>query len=660
MWTRFLLALVAAALIVSPACARKPAPRARAVQPEIVRDVPAALRGTIGAEASLTGRAAPILISGFGLVVGLPGTGGGDLPPRIAATMERQLGQMQMTRSSDALTGTIFEGKTPAQILRMKEVAVVIVYSQVVPGAPDGVEFDVYVTSINKGPDISLEGGWLYTTDLHPGPPSTFGSVTTRPIAKARGQIFINPFAGSSTGPSRMDGRILGGGTIVNSMNLELVLDNESHSRAASIVSAINNRFPPGPGGEPVARGRTARIIHITVPSAFREEAETFLRTLEHIQIQQGSPQEFAKRYIAAMKSQPSLADSMSWCLQALPQRAAVPFLRELYDSSEVRVRWAALRAGAALSDPLAAPMLKQMAQEGPASSRAEAVRLLGKLSAGPTVDTALRDQLDAKELTVRIAAYEALVDRAESVQRRRLREHIQSLPPAVRVARVVDESLATNRILELSGESLQGIRRRVIAGKFILDIVPSGDPLLYITQRGRPRLVIFGEKLELRRPTMVSTWNDRLMLLADSPTDDPRIFYKWPDRVDEFGDVIPGRAVVGKAPVDVAALAEFLAHSPSIEDPRPGLGLTYSEVVGALYAFQTGRAIPAAFAVEEDYEQARLFAQSNEAQVEDRPDTRKDAAAVRVYEAPTDKPAPAAPTTPESMVVPLPQPTKK
>ncbi len=650
--------LWAAVLIVACGCAKKPPPRARAVQPDIIRDVPAALRGTIGAEASLTGRASPILVSGFGLVVGLPGTGGGDLPQRIAATMERRLGQMQMNRANEALVGGIFEGKTPAQILRMKEVAVVIVYAEVAPGAPDGTTFDVYVTSVNKGTEISLEGGRLYTTELHPGPPATFGSVTTKPIATARGQLFINPFAqvGEAQGLTRQDGRILGGGTVVNSMNLELVLDNESHSRATSIVSAINNRFPPIPGGEQTARGRTARVVHITVPPTYRDDADTFLRTLLHIQIQQGSPQEFAKRYVTAMKGQPALSDDMSWCLQALPQKAAVPFLRDLYDSTEIGIRLAALRAGSALSDPLAAPMLKQMAGDGPAALRSEAVRLLGKISAGPTIDSAIREQLNANELTVRVAAYEALVARSEALVLRRLREQHQALPPAVRLARAADEVAPVNPIMELSGESLQGVRRRSVEGKFILDIVPSGTPMVYVAQRGRPRIVIFGEKVNLTRPTVVSAWQDRLMLSSDTPTDDFRIYYKWPDRIDDAGDVIPGRAVAGKAPADVAALVEFLAHSPSVEDPRPGLGLTYSEVVGALHAFQRGGAIPAQFAVEQDYEQAKLLAQSREAPVPDRPDTRKDAVSVHVYEVPVDPAKKPADAAPEPMVVPLPQ----
>ncbi|MFG0274673.1 MAG: hypothetical protein ACF8QF_06420, partial [Phycisphaerales bacterium] len=48
--------------------------RARGVQPTAVtRDIPAVLRGTIGAQATLRGLE-PVLVTGYGIVVGLNGT----------------------------------------------------------------------------------------------------------------------------------------------------------------------------------------------------------------------------------------------------------------------------------------------------------------------------------------------------------------------------------------------------------------------------------------------------------------------------------------------------------------------------------------------------------------------------------------------------------
>jgi hypothetical protein len=667
---RRLCLLAALAFTTSLAgCASEPR-RARDVRPPVVRDVPSALRGTIGTEATLA-RAEPVLISGYGLVVGLPGTGGGDLDERISATMERQLGLMGVGRASEELQGTPFEGMTPRQILRSRDVAVVVVYSAISPGAPEGATFDVYVSAVSPSPDVSLEGGLLWTTELRMGPPAPFGGYTTKEIATAYGPIFINPFAENSGGDGygRNNGRILGGGRVVSSLPLQLIMDNEGHQRARSITSAINNRFPQQPGDEVTARGNMGRrgeqsygIIEIAIPRAYRHRSGEFLNLLAHIQIDSSVPQEFARRYVEALRNEPYLANSMRWCLQALPHKSSVPFLRNLYDDPQHSVRMAALRAGAGLNDALTAPHLKRLAKEGSREERIDAIEMLGGLTAGPTVDLALQEQLAAPELTVRIAAYEALASRAEQAQLERFRAYTASLPAAARVS-MKDIQIDPRTQLEIPGDTLQGVRRRVVSRKFILDSVRSGDPLIYVTQSGRPRIVLFGDDLQIRKPSLVTAWGDRLMLVCDSPTDDVRILYRTADRFTVEGEVINGFTTTAKAPADLPSLIEFLAHAPSPEDPRPGLGMTYSQVVGALHAFQRGGAIDAAFAVEEDMLRARLQAATQSPEGEDRPETIQEAQErekVRVFDPVTPQTLPRGAATPESNLVPLPPPPPK
>jgi hypothetical protein len=673
-----LFAAILLALALAPACASKNAPKPRTVAPTITRDIPSSLRGTVMAEATLL-KADPVIVSGYGLVVGLNGTGGGDLDERIAASMERELGLMQVGHESDVFQGTPLEGKSPREVLRSREVAVVVVFGAVIPGAPRGATFDVYVRAASNSPDISLEGGTLWTTELQIGPATPVGGIKTRKIARAHGPVFINPFAepGAPNGFSRRDGRILGGGVVTAPLDLELVLDNESHSRAKAMTDAINNRFRPGPGEEVVARGRSSRLITITVPAAYRERSAEFLEVLRHIQIDQSQPQEYARRYVEALKTQPYLGNDLSWCLQALPQKAALPFLREMYDYQDLVPRLAALRAGAGLGDPMTAPHLKQLAADPGAATpvRADAIHLLGNLSAGPSVDLALAEQLNAKELMVRVAAYEALADREEKIQLRRWLEHRATLPAAVRVS-LPDAGPDSRILLELPGNSIQGVRRKVVAGKFLLDIVPAGDPLIFVSQQGRPRIVLFGDKLEIQRPVLVTAWDGggagaqdgspsqthlpRLMLLAESATDTPELYYRYPDRTEEDGSTRPGLTVKNKVQPDLVSFIEYLAHNPSPEDPKPGLGLTYSEVVGALNAIQQqGGFGKTPLAIEENLLRARLLQAANAAVTEERPETLQDVSEVKVYEPVKDqaKPAQPAPESRPSLVVPLEQP---
>ncbi|MFM9994302.1 MAG: flagellar basal body P-ring protein FlgI [Phycisphaerales bacterium] len=643
---RVLVCAVAAGLLAG--CGGGKPRVARDVRPAVIRDVPAVLRNTIGSEVTVR-RTDPVLVSGYGLVVGLNGTGGGILDEQIAVTMERELGLKGVNKASDEYHNTPLERLTPREVLRHPDVAVAIVYATVPPGAPEGAEFDVYVRAVNNGGTASLEGGTLWSTDLRLGPPATFGRHTTRLVGVARGPIFINPFAeppveGADDTVVRSIGRVLGGGSVTESSHIALQLDNASHTRARAIQAAVRNRFPEGPGDRgPVARGRSDSVVEVSVPSHYRDRAGEFLRLLLHTPIDQTFPAERARQYTAALESQPALASSLTWCLEALG-KPAIPFVRELYDAPEAAPRLAALRAGVGLNDPRAAASLKDLAQSGPPGLRTEAITLLGRLDAGPTVDLALRDMLAEPELDVRVAAYEALAERAEIMElnRRRLGAQGGMTPAAF-------EATDIGRLdrIALAGDTIQGVRRTPIEGKFLLDAVPAGDALIYITQQGTPKVTLFGGAIDLPRPMLASVWSGRLMLTADSPTDDVRVYYR---------DAPTGRSVTGKPGNTVWELVRFMARTPTPERPEPGLGMSYSEVVGALYALQRAGALPAPFATEEDRLQATLLKAATTPDFEERPEAEGDAPVIRVYEPVTPPaPRPTAPGEKPSLVEPLP-----
>lgn len=637
------LAAIAAALPLA-ACRSEPA-KARDVRPPVIRDVPSILRGTVGAETTFRGFD-PVLVSGFGLVVGVNGTGGGPLPDRVAATMERQLGLMGVGKGG-MFDGTALEGLTPRQLLRDPNVAVVVVQAAVPPGAPQGYTFDVYVEPVTPDAASSLEGGTLWTTDLHIGPPQPFGGYATKRLAQARGPIFINPFADPAEVSRRLraGGRVLAGGVVTSPLEIEIVLDNPSHSRARQITSAINSRFPPGPGDDaPPARGRsggdpdTARegSIALRIPVRFRDRPAEFLNLVKFLQIDQRLSEEYARRYAAALLEQPWLAEELSWCLASLG-RPSLEFVRALYDSPEPAPRLAALRAGAKLGDARAAAPLKDIALSPDTPGRLEAIALLGDLDAGPTVDLALHQVLADDHLDARIAAYEALARRAERAQLLRLAQRDRALPRDAADFTAYDSLERLSRVALPAG-TIQAVER-VPAGSFFLDIVPFGDPLIYVTQQGIPRIVLFGKDLRVRGPALVSAWADRLMLDADADDASPlRVYYR---------DYRTGSVTQQEVPRDLVEFILFMAHQPTPERPAPGLALSYSEVVGALHAIHAAGAVPAAFSTESDRLVAGILGASRRAQVEERPETSADApppddALDRPGLPPADAPAPA------------------
>ena len=602
-------------LMVGCASDKKPAPRPKTVQPTL-QAIPDVLRGTIGSEVAIHG-IEPMLVSGYGLVVGLNGTGGGPINASVEAYMTSVMTRNGITRGNSE--GPL-AGMTAQELLRDPNVAVVLVYAVIPPGAPVGSTFDTYVRSLPESGTTSLEGGTLWTTELQIGPPTEVRGLHTHRIASAHGPVFINPYAdpgNEDAGVTRTVGRVLDGGAITKPLKLELALNNPSHARARAIVQAINSRFPTGPGDRgPAARGRNAGSIELTVPHAYRDDPAEFIQLVRHLRINQSYPREYAKRAADALHQEPGLGSDLSWMLQAIGP-AAIPFLRELYDDPELVPRMAALRAGARLDDPLAAEHLQELAVSGPPRIRSDAIGLLSDLNASPKLDLTLRDLLGSEELDVRVAAYEALAHRAERVH---LNHLLDRFSPRNDGTGPTYQDLVQMASMSLPGDSIQGVFRMPMEGKFFLDVVSAGDPLVYVTQQGTPRIVLFGENLELNRPLYVSVWSDRLLLSAESATDPVRLYYR---------DYRTGRVTKQPVSTSLVELVRFMAHTPTPEEPEPGLGLTYSEVVGALHAITRSDGLAAAFATEQERLAAQIYSAAEAFVLEDRPETSDEAAPV-------------------------------
>lgn len=604
-----LFALIALLSLVDIGCGSSAKKKPLAGATPVVRDVEPALRGLIGTMTTLRGRE-PLLVTGYGLVVDLKGGGSSDMPAPVRSYMEREMikyGVGQTSRGSGQFS--------PTELLNDPNTAVVMVRAVIPPGAPAGTKFDVMVQALPGTSTTSLEGGRLWTTSLYKGR-FVPGGPLTDPLAEASGAIFINPFsdpAGDETDSvTRTTGRILSGGNVTKGLDLLLTLDNPSHARASSIVSAINSKFPQNPGDrQATAIGLSEELIELHVPARYKLETARFVELLMHTRLDQMFPREYALRYARTLTEQPSLAPSVLWAMQALG-KIALPELREVYDYAEITPRLAALESGANLGDPLVEPHLLELAMDGPPVLRTRAIEMLGKLQPNPATNLALRAMLESEEMDVRIAAYEALRSRFD---------------PAIELKSVGD--------------------------KFTLETAPFGDTMIYVTQQGKPRIIVFGSRAEISRPTFVSAWNDRLMLASDSSTDDLRIYYL---------DHTTGRSSTSIVKPSIPKLIEFFAHETTPEAPAPGLNLTYSEVVGALHELWKGDAFSGFFVTQQDRLLADLLRSIQTVATEERPETAADIDTVEnaaAMQFPELIVTPAPETKPRSYVVPLKKPAK-
>ncbi|MCH2133255.1 MAG: flagellar basal body P-ring protein FlgI [Phycisphaerales bacterium] len=549
-----------------------PRPKPSSVKRVSDFDVPNIVRGTVGAETVIVGYSdrtsdtyQPLVVRGYGLVVGLDGTGSSDIPPNIRAhmisEMERRgvgsetmgfghLNAEEMLNSTDTAVVVVEGVMPPAAVGRFRTPPISGRRPEIVPGTP----FDVRISADPRTGTTSLEGGTLYTAELRPGSLTT-GSRQASHLAEASGSIFLNPFAepGSENGGevNMLTGRILFGGEATEDVPIRLMLVNPSHTRVRLIQDAINRRFTREPGQrDTTARGTSDSIIEITVPPSHRENPETFIRLLRHTTLRQANAEAVAMSTRRILLADATVAPSAYWRWCALGNRA-IPFIRELYEYSEEVPRLVALRSGAYLKDPLVGNPLRDMTTSGALAAQLEAASLLADLPADPRNNKALRDLLDTSDTELRLRAYESLAKRGDL-----------------------------------------GISRTDIEDKFLLDVVPSEYPTIYITQSGQPRLAILGQNLNITSPVTVSVWDNRLIVRDAQDPEKLELYYR------------PQEASSGRVyTVDrnVAALTRFLAHKPTPEDPRPGLGLSYAQTVGAIHRIWRKRFIDADFKVEQD-----------------------------------------------------------
>ena len=544
-------------------------------------EVPTILKGTIASEAFLDGYE-PVVVHGYGLVVGLDGTGSSDVPPNVRAHM--------IAMAARRGIGSVSSGYghlSPESLLDSPDTAIVVVEGLIPPAATKDAKFDVRIFAYPTSSTTSLEGGRLYTTELVPVnrpdlgrrilPPS--GSRTPASLAKATGSLFINPFANpdafGNDDIDRRTGLILNGGTVIKDMPLKLRLISPSHTRASILQNALNTRFAKEPGQrDATARGESDESIEITVPPSFRNDTETFVELVRHTTIRQAGAERVAATISRYVLENPAVARAASWRWEALGPRA-LPVIRTLYDTPSELPRLAALRAGAFLDDPLVSVHLIEMANSASVETRRQAIRLLADMGIDPRIDMTLRALLNEDDFQTRIEAYEALVRRGD---------------PSISRIRIDD--------------------------KFVLDIVASNKPMVYVTQVGMPRIAIFGNDLSLKRPTMMVTWAGRLMIRGDLDRDDVEVYYR-------AGNLLKGSTYWVEP--RIAKLVQVFGHDTAADNPVPGLGLSYSQVVSVLYQIWRQGYLDADFRPEQDRILASILSQQRRELVTERPEFDTD-----------------------------------
>ena len=220
---------------------------------------------------------------GFGLVVGLAGTGDGDLSytNQSMKTLLNRLGVNQENQLKD------FETATATAKTDLKNVAAVMITADLPGMAKPGQRIDINVSAIGK--TTSLRGGNLLLTSLR--------GVDGEIYALAQGALTVTAAGGGAAGSSVSIGvgtsaRLPGGATvekIVNnpfakSDNVVLNLRESDFTTASSMVQAINAKF-----GNDIATALDGVSIVIRAPMDISQRV-AFMGMIENIDVQPGEP----------------------------------------------------------------------------------------------------------------------------------------------------------------------------------------------------------------------------------------------------------------------------------------------------------------------------------------------------------------------------------
>jgi flagellar P-ring protein precursor FlgI len=207
---------------------------------------------------------------GYGLVVGLAGTGDRQLTVFSAQSLTNMLQQMGVS--------------VPSSAILVKNTAAVMVTATLPPFAQPGMHIDVEAAAI--GDAANLQGGLLLLTSLK--------SVDGQVYAMGQGSVVTGGFAAGRGGNATTVnhptvGRVPGGAiverpspTIAPRGSIRLQLRQPDFTTAQRISAVINEKFG---AVKPVAQPQNSAVVGVDIPQEYAERTVEFIADLEALEV---------------------------------------------------------------------------------------------------------------------------------------------------------------------------------------------------------------------------------------------------------------------------------------------------------------------------------------------------------------------------------------
>ena len=213
---------------------------------------------------------------GYGLVVGLKGTGDTRQTVFSAQSLTNMLQQMGVSVAPTAI--------------RVQNTAAVMLTATLPGFGQPGVKIDVTAAAI--GDATNLQGGLLLLTSLR--------GVDGQVYAVAQGSVVTGGFsAGKSSNTSTVNhptvGRVPGGASIERASPtaalkevLKLQLRDPDFTTALRVSEVINKKF--GSDAVPIAQAENSALVGIKVPAAYLSRVPEFMAGLEALEVEVDRP----------------------------------------------------------------------------------------------------------------------------------------------------------------------------------------------------------------------------------------------------------------------------------------------------------------------------------------------------------------------------------
>jgi len=333
-----------------------------------------------------------------------------------------------------------------------------------------------------------------------------------------------------------------------------LQLRQGDYARADLIQRRINQRFP---GLRPVAVAKNPSTIEVNIPEDRRKDYQHFLRLVLHLPVRAGrGAWEMHARAIAEAIQQPGARHEELALVWEAMGRQVVPVLQTLYASRNSQAAYYAARTGVRLGDQMATPVVVRFATSANFPQQLDAIREAGNHPRLTQATPALQRLLDDEEETdlVRVAAYESLLKRGDRTR----------------------------------------ITRYRVPRQFDLDVVRSKRRyVIYATQTGQPKLVLFGKDMSLARELFYMSGDETVTINAHKGAKEVLLYRKVP-RTGRMSDGF-------KIDFLVRTLVRTMGTIPLPSDGAApqGLGLTYSQILRVLNDLCKRGTIPATFVLQ-------------------------------------------------------------